>query len=77
MVYNKNNIVGFIAMNNGDMQIKQQWSYNYYTGCLAHPGVCSAAEEVEEESEPVPAKGGPEVEGVTKLVKMGILYNVQ
>ena len=73
MVYNNNNN-GIHCYEQWYMQIKQQWSY---TGCLAHPGVCSAAEEVEEESEPVPAKGGPEVEGVTKLVKMGILYNVQ
>ena len=45
-------------------------------GYLAHSGVCSATEEVEEKSKPVPAQGRPEVEGMTKLVKMGILYNV-
>ena len=44
-------------------------------GYLAHPGVCSATEEVKEKSEPIPAQGRPKVEGVTKLVKMGILYN--
>ena len=41
---------------------------------LAHPGVCSATEQVEEESEAVPAQGRPEVESVTKLMKMGILH---
>ena len=50
--------------------------YCTIAGYLAHPGVCSATEEVKEKSEPVPAQGRPKVEGVTKLVKMGILYNV-
>ena len=43
---------------------------------LAHPGVCSSTEEVEEESEAVPAQGGAKVEGVTKLMQMGILYKI-